>query len=797
MRRMTPSSHADRRNGSFRRRFSASKRLGGVANMNTLRTSFCILVSIAGPALFFSNTSLAQQADDEVLEEVVVRGVRMSLADALDMKRASDLVVETISSANIGQLPDVTIAESLIRLPGINGTRDRGNESQAVVRGMGPRLVLGLVNGREVASSEPGRNIRWEIYPSEIVSSVEVFKSQSADLVAGGVAGTINLRTISPLDHAGSSVQLRAGSTLYEAAQDIPNYSEWGYRGSLTLVGKLSDEFAASLAVTAQQQQNGYPSFQGWGYNDDRIGGSRGDVNSDGTLDYTPWGAQTEVKKLDQSRNGLVAALQWRPSDRFELKFDAVYSKVDIQEDQDQTWFSRNGAWGNWAGGTNWAYLDYEFAGNDIVAANINWGSVTNVIAEYTEDKSVFATGLNAAWGGDAWEFAVDFSYSDANRDNTWQAVQTELYPEFSEFDMRAGVLPSVVLSEDTSDVTNQFAPDWLAGTHDGPEVVDDTLSALQADYLRELGDDGFLRGFSVGLRLLDREKAHRRNSWNQWTPAGGLQIPSDMLSSYAISAFTVPNMLTGNFNQLADFLYGGFSDPGGSEVLEDRWQVEEDVVAGYLKLDFGTAAMSGNVGIRVVDVTTASSGYESVGGGPLTWITVENAYTEVLPSLNMNFFLNDDVILRTGIGRVMARPPLDELRAGRYRDDPTVTPPPLTAWGGNPELDPFLAWQLDVSTEWYFADEALFAVALYYKDVDTHIGYSTVPVEIEGDTYALSGPANGDGGRISGVEVTFQTPFYFIPALRNFGIYSNYAYVNSNISEFYPLSLSREIGRA
>jgi TonB-dependent receptor len=245
--------------------------------------------------------------------------------------------------------------------------------------------------------------------------------------------------------------------------------------------------------------------------------------------------------------------------------------------------------------------------------------------------------------------------------------------------------------------------------------------------------------------------------------------------------------MLTGNFNQLADFLYGGFSDPGGSEVLEDRWQVEEDVVAGYLKLDFGTAAMSGNVGIRVVDVTTASSGYESVGGGPLTWITVENAYTEVLPSLNMNFFLNDDVILRTGIGRVMARPPLDELRAGRYRDDPTVTPPPLTAWGGNPELDPFLAWQLDVSTEWYFADEALFAVALYYKDVDTHIGYSTVPVEIEGDTYALSGPANGDGGRISGVEVTFQTPFYFIPALRNFGIYSNYAYVNSNISEFYP----------
>lgn len=755
--------------------------------MNMLRTSFFLLLSIAGPALFFSSASLAQEADDEVLEEIVVKGVRMSLADALESKRASDLVVETISSDNIGQLPDVTIAESLIRLPGINGARDRGNESQAVIRGMGPRLVLGLVNGREVASSEPGRNVRWEIYPSEIVNSVKVYKSQSADLVSGGVAGTIDLRTISPLDHSGSTFQFRGGPTFYEAAEDIPDYDSWGHRGSLTWVGQLSDEFGASLAVTTQQQQNGYPSFQGWGYNDDALGGAPGDVNGDGTFDYTPWGAQTEIKKLDQKRTGLVGAMQWRPNDEFELKFDAVYSEVDIQEDQDQTWFSRNGTWGNWDGGNNWAYLDYEFAGNDVVAADINWGSVTNVIAQYTEDKSVFATGLNATWGGDAWELAVDASFSDAQRDNTWQAVLTELYPEFSEFDMRAGVTPSVVLSEDTADVTNQFAPDWLAGIHDGPESIDDELSALQADFMRELGDDGYFRAFSVGLRVSDRDKKHRRSSWNQNTPAGGLQIPSDMLSSYSVSGFMVPNMLTGDFNQLAQFLYGGFSDPGNSEVLEDRWQVEEDVLEGYVKLDFATDAMSGNIGVRFVDVDTASSGFESVAGGPLNWITIDNDYSEVLPSLNLNFFVTDDYIIRVGAGRVIARPPLDELRAFINRDDPTVTPPPLTAWGGNPKLDPFLAWQIDVSSEWYFEDEALFAVAVYYKDVDSHIGYSTVPIELDGDIYQLSGPGNGDGGDISGVELTFQTPFYFIPALENFGIYSNYAYVDSNIKEFYP----------
>jgi hypothetical protein len=93
-----------------------------------------------------------------------------------------------------------------------------------------------------------------------------------------------------------------------------------------------------------------------WGYNDDTIGGLPGDLDGDGAADYTPWGAQTEIKKLDQTRHGVASSLHWRPSDRFELKYDAVWSKVDIAEDQDQTWFSRNGTWGNWDNHNSGAY---------------------------------------------------------------------------------------------------------------------------------------------------------------------------------------------------------------------------------------------------------------------------------------------------------------------------------------------------------------------------------------------------------------------------------------------------------
>lgn len=759
-----------------------------MTTMNPLKVAGAFLVALA------VNTSPLFAQDDSagdegaVVEEVVVQGVRQSLASALEMKQDSGLVVEAISSENIGQLPDITIAESLVRLPGINGARDRGNESQVMVRGMGPRLTLGLVNGREVASSEPNRNIRWEMYPSEIVNSVVVYKSQSADLIAGGVAGTIDLRTVAPLDYDGPAVLLRGGPTYYDASDDIPDYDGWGYRASISTVGRFSETFAASLAISTQKQKNGYPSVQGWGYNDDNIGGMPGDLDGDGAADYTPWGAQTEIKKLDQDRAGLAAAVQWRPSDGFEIRYDLQYSSSDIAEDQEQTWFSNNGVWGNWDNSSAAAYLDYEQIGRDVVAATLNAASVTNVIAEFTEDKSTMATGLNAAWTADVWRFALDGSYSKAERDNIWQAVRTELYPEFTSFDLRAGIEPWITVSENTADPANQFAADWLAGNHAGPEFVDDELYAFRADLARQLADEG---EFSAGVRYSNREKSHRGHSWDQFTPAGGLQIPADMLSSYTIGAFNVPPLLTGDFQELAEFLYGGFTDPGDSEAIEDRWQVDEDVFEAYVKWTFGGelfgSEVDGNMGARLVDVDTKSSGFESVGGGPLTAITVPHDYTEVLPSAGLNFYPHEDWILRFGVARVMARPPLDELRAGRSRSDPVSSPPPLTAAGGNPELDPFLAWQADFSAEWYFADEALFATALYYKDVDTHIGYSTVPIEIEGDTYLLTGPANGPGGTIKGLELTFQTPFSFVDALRNFGIYSNYAYVDSDIVEFYP----------
>jgi iron complex outermembrane receptor protein len=113
----------------------------------------------------------------------------------------------------------------------------------------------------------------------------------------------------------------------------------------------------------------------------------------------------------------------------------------------------------------------------------------------------------------------------------------------------------------------------------------------------------------------------------------------------------------------------------------------------------------------------------------------------------------------------------------------------PYTGNAGNPNLEPFKATQFDASYEWYFRDEALLGFSAYYKDVSSYIGWRQDPQEFEGITYAVATPVNGDGGSITGAEVTFQTPFFFWSALQNFGVYSNYAYVDSDVEEFVPVT--------
>ncbi|WP_372178287.1 TonB-dependent receptor [Xanthomonas axonopodis pv. phyllanthi] len=715
------------------------------------------------------------------LDNITVIGQRASLNQAVQAKQMSDHVVEVISADNMGQMPNVTVAEALVRLPGVNGTRDRGNESLATVRGLGPRMTMGTVNGREIASSEPNRAVRWEVFPTEIVSTVKVYKTQSADLVAGGLAATVDISTISPLDYTGPGFVGTAGPVFYDHAKDVDGYSPWGSRFGASWVHKLNDNLAVAFGATYQKQKNASSSIGSWGYTDATT--SR-DVDGDGTVDPTPWGAADQLKLIDQTRTGAMGTVQWR-SGNFELKFDGLYSRIEIDEDQLQNWF--NGlAFSTFSGSTN-PYTtpdsSYTIVDGDVVAgtlANSNL-QVDHVVSHYNEVKTLTAGGLNAKWSGDVWTLGSDLSFSQAKRDNTWQAVRFGSNPDTISFDFRRSVTPTIRTSSDT--------PEYGIAGQTEPQALRDKIAALALNASRAV-DAGPFTSLELGARAARREKQNRRFLSNQSGYDQPISAYQDLIYPVTMPDLNVPTLTGGNMAEIARIGFGGFDPSTLDEQLLDHWNVKEDVREAFAKAVFSSQLfgtdVTGNVGVRLVNTRTTSEGFDSVGS-TIQPSTGSKEYTDVLPSATLNFLIDDQRILRFAVAKVIARPPLDELRTGRRLDDPSVTVGQLTGSGGNPQLDPFKATQVDVSYEWYFHTEALAALAVYRKEVDSSIGYRTDRETINGLDYLVSAPFNGGGGYINGVELTFQTPFYFIPHMENFGVYSNYSLVDSNLKEFSP----------
>ena len=791
--------------------------------------ALCIFSTIGGQA--YAQT--VASTGNDTLQEVVVTGVRQALRDSITVKQNSEQIGDNISTADIGQLPDVTIAEELNRLPGVNTTRDRGNASQASIRGLGPRLVLGLVNGREVASSEPSQDLRWEIYPSEVLSGAQIYKTQDASIVAGGIASTVDIRTISPLDYHGPEFSFRGGPTYNAEGKDLPGYNGVGYRASGGVVEHVNGDFAVSLAASVQREKNGFPDFRTFGWNTpDNSGGNTGDLNGDGVPDNTTWGLNTEVKEVTQDRYALAGAAGWRASDSLVIKADALWSQYHIKENQFQAWYGNN-ITGNWANGNFAQYnapgSSYHLVNGSVVDATLN-GAFPNYqseIARYNEKHTLIVTGLNAEWKTGEWDSQADLSYSDAWRRNQWQAIYlSDIFAPNLAFNVTDGQVPFGATpgfdpaAPGIQSIGTRFSDNGsnVSGTGQsaGPEETKDRLTALALNFGRTF--DSVLSGIKFGARVSDREKTHHASQWglcagtgsttfaipgnqnSQACPAGtagqganpAMSLANAGLSEFIVPSFTAPPMVYGNWDSLFPLVYPNSAEPAGADEPLLRTKVTEKTYEGWVRLDFkgslGAMPLTGDVGVRFAHVNTESSGFQTLdGGNTFTPLAISNDYSDVLPSLNAILHLTETQQLRFGASVGISRPPLDALVTGFSL---SATGNPRTGGGGNPKLDPFKADQLDLSYEFYFHEESLFAIAPFYKNVKTYIGASQSTETIDGVQYIITSENNTKGGWIRGVEVTFQTRFFFLPGfLQDFGIYANHAYVDSDIHEVAPVS--------
>jgi len=747
------------------------------------------------------NTEQAEKKSDPSVEVIEVRGFGASLSKSLMQKKLAESTVEIVTTDDLGQLPDVTITDSLARLPGIAAERDRGNASSISIRGLGARLNAATMNGREIVSAEPSRDVRYEQFPAELINSVEVYKSPLASNLEGGIAGLVNMNFISPLARDKRMITLTGNLMDYPMADDLPGADGSGKKASFSYVDQLSDTFGVVFGLTYQDQPSIQRETASYSYN--KTDADMGDVDGDGVKEAAPWGGKAGTKMGNNERVGSLMILEWQPTEALNLKYDLFYSEFDIKEREDQFWFD---GWGNWQNSSNWNYNNSATAptivtkadgSQQITGGGLIWGAHSANNATWFQKNDLLSTGLKTTFTGDVWTATLDVGYSEAGIESRWVNV-TSTYNGPTPLDIgwsNAGGKLGIWVNEDIGN------PDYysLSGmdVNTDRDLTDEMVS-IRTDFERGL-DWGVVETVVFGLRYSDRDKDNDVQSWWQPVTNSGL---TNYGFSYNMGGDYIAPALYGmnNWDQLVNDAFGGIDNRSQHEKTDsDRvssWHVTETNTAAYAMFkmtgELGDLPYTGNFGVRYVRTESTSSGYQ-FKDGVYSPISVDHDYDEILPALNMVFTLSDEAQVRFGLSRAMSRPPLVEMRSGFQLD---AQSPVKTGSGGNPTLNPFVANQLDLGFEYYWSEKHAFSASTFFKDLTTHIGSATEPMTVDGVVYQFTGPVNGDGGQIKGLELMYQQALDMLPEpFDGLGFYANYSLTDSNVYEFVPADNPMPLG--
>ena len=737
-------------------------------------------------------------ADQANANAIVVTGFRASLRSATAKKKNSDSVIESVTAEDVGKLPDNGIGESIARLPGLAAQRDHGRASIISIRGFGPDFSVTTLNGREQTTSNDSRAVEFDQYPSEILAGVDVYKTSEADRTGGGLVGSIDLRTIRPLD-VGKRVMAVGVRGVVVDQKLLPGSQNKGGRVFGTFVDTFNND-TIGVALSAAYSTDPYQTrdWNAWGY-----GGFGSVPGAQGMNGVKSWFEAGLYKRL-----GGNATVQAKLSDNLIMSVDAFHS--DVKNGTDQKGWEMPFNCGGGCGHDSISNVTVE---DGIITSATMQG--TPVIENYREDDHIKQTSLawNTRWDSHTgWKALADLSWSHTlRRDDrlettaglinghlstgptaTVSYTMTDHGPEFvSNYD---GASPDLVLT----DVEGWSGSPVQAG-YDKVRTDKDNLKEARGEIEREIG--GFLRSVKVGVDHTARTKNVSQIGGFLAPPNGALEaaIPGDLLQP----TFTLDRGLGPILswdprdlvpNGVLDYVANPFEGNDKNFAIGEK--VWSPYVMASLDGQLGAATLTGNVGLQAVHTATKSSGPQP---------TVTDHYWMWLPSLNLNFRFPNDVVIRFAAAKQYMRPRLDQLNNRIVVGvDNTQNPPIYTnscvGSCGNPTLRPYQAKAVDLTFEKYFGTKGYVALQTYYKHFDTYIDsqafdpnfdYSSFPkppnVTLPPSNIGIfNGPVNTHGGHLYGAELAATLPFDAIThALSGFGVTGGLGYTKSKVPRF------------
>ncbi|MFC3579757.1 TonB-dependent receptor [Sphingomonas hylomeconis] len=784
-----------------------------------------VLVGIA-PTHSFAQTvpTEAPISDEAAVDEsdVVVVGVRGSLTAAAERKRNAAQIKDVIVSEDVGKLPDNNVTEAISRVTGVQIDRERGQGQNVTIRGQGG--VQTTVNGNNTNLGD-GRSINLADIPAELLKSVEVYKTRTADQVEGSIAGTVNVELRRPLD-------LKKGLTVAGSVRGVyEDISEKISPYASLLVGDRFDTGIGEMGILVNASWTKTKYFENYIESESpylAVGSATDPTTALGSLPAAqrgaiiPYRAFYGLERGEVTRPAINGVLQWRASDELDFVLEGGYLGTREKRDTSRLFiFAREG------GTISNLVLGEDGRTAQSLTINNPNGVNAGVDSIYNTLRSnLYTSNFEAHWRGERAQInaSVQYNKSDEGYYFVEQVLrfrnQTSASIDFNS-DQVPGGAPFISFgSTDLSNIGN-YVVDRFQDNRGGSN---NSEFAAQVDLTLKLSEASLLRSLQTGFRFSTRD-AERYYGYRDGLPRiGGQRTPlsafpggsNASLVSPQIDGVTTPAWyqipgatLLDNIGAIRTYIQQ--NDPGSAARFasefppSDQGQTfttNENNFAAYAQLNYSFNLgfpIDGVAGVRYVNTYGSVNSFDYRPGNASTnnqdivqEATGRGNYVDILPSINAIVHFAPKLQLRVAYTKNVQRPGFYDLRPFAFVE---TRANPVIVFAGNPNLKAQKGANWDASLEYYFGRAGQVSLAGYIKSADGYLYYSRIGGQAL-DAYGLPGQTgfveqlrNAGKGTFKGIEASAQSFFDFLPGFwHNFGASANFSYLATARIEYpYP----------
>ncbi|WP_428820256.1 TonB-dependent receptor [Microbulbifer sp. MCCC 1A16149] len=712
-------------------------------------------------AAIISVNAGAQQAPEtqgELMETIVVTAQAANARSDIERQRESNKVVAVQTSEAIGELPDANVTEALQRMSGVFIARDQGEGRFVGVRGIDPNLNASTINGMSLPAPETdSRAVALDVIPSDLLASLEVFKTLTPDMSADSIGGAIEIKSINALDQDGETYKVTVEN----------GYSELQGENSPKFAGTYTNKFdlggrTLGVAVAASHQERNFGSEN---------------IETDGVweeftaLDGSEGITAAEIEQRDytvtRERTGLAANFDLEVSEGSQLYLHTLYSDFSDDEERQRNSFK----------------LDEENDDPDTVSANsVTWSdaALEKELKDRYEEQEILSVVAGGSHDMDKWgvEYAVGFSHAEESephrRDTTF--VQEGLELGYT----RAGKIPKMFAADASAMDAASYELDELVVEDN---YTDDEEVSFRIDFRRDIDVAGHPSELKFGLHERRREKTGDLNA-TVYDGFGGDFTLADFASNgvdYGLGDFG-PGVNKGALNAFINANLGSFEIDETSTALDSArdYVMNEDISALYLMndIDFGRANLVYGVryeatdfsadGYRVAESGEAISGAEEIAEDVyVSAVSYERDYSNLFPSVNFKYDYSENIVLRAAFTESLSRPSFGDLNPSAAEIE--YDEGELEVAAGNPALEPYEARNFDVSFEYYADSLGMFSLGAFHKQIDNFVVTADVASTADYSMYVGSlaveeaeifQPINGDKATLTGAELSWTRGF-------------------------------------